>query len=106
GAGPSQEGVDFNVQGWRLSNDGSADEIDAQIDATPGAEQPYGLKLRLVDKKPPALHTAATLPTATKGPRTATRVLASPRAVCCGTHQELWSPSRAWPGQTISGAIS
>src|SRR3984893_12976675 len=54
--GPSQEGFDFNVQGWRLSNDGSADEIDAQLTAAPGAEQPYGLKLRLVDEKPPALH--------------------------------------------------
>jgi len=54
--GPSQEGFDFNVQGWRLSNDGSADEIDAQMDAAPGAEQPYGLKLRLLDEKPPALH--------------------------------------------------
>jgi hypothetical protein len=24
--------------------------------AAPGAERPYGLKLRLVDEKPPALH--------------------------------------------------
>ena len=31
--GTPQEGFDFNVQGWRLSNDGSADEIDAQMDA-------------------------------------------------------------------------
>ena len=54
--GTPREGFDFNVQGWRLSNDRSADEIDAQMDAAPGAEQPYGLKLRLVDEKPPALH--------------------------------------------------
>src|SRR5258708_29684322 len=54
--GPSQERFDFNVQGWRLSNDESADEIDAQMTAAPGAEQPYALQLRLVDEKPPALH--------------------------------------------------
>src|SRR5258708_900311 len=55
-AGTPQEGFNFNVQGWRLSNDGSADQIDAEMNAGPGAQPPYALQLRLVDEKPPALH--------------------------------------------------
>jgi len=54
--GTPQEGFDFNVHGWRLSNDGSADRIDAQMTAGPGTQPPYALKLRLADEKPPALH--------------------------------------------------
>jgi len=53
--GTPQEGFDFNVQGCRLSNDGSADQIDAQMTAGPGTQPPYPLQLRLADKKPPAL---------------------------------------------------
>jgi hypothetical protein len=37
--GLSQEGFTFTVQGWRLSNYGSADEIDAQMTAAPVGEE-------------------------------------------------------------------
>ena len=104
--GPSQEGFDFNVQGWRLSNDGSADQIDAQMTAGPGGEPPYGLKLRLVDEKPPALHHGGYITYGDEGssyyysrPRLAARVF-------CRTLRELRLPSQARRGQTISGAIS
>jgi predicted secreted hydrolase len=46
----------LNVDGWSLSMDGAANEIAADMQAGPGAEPPFGLRLRLVDEKPPALH--------------------------------------------------
>jgi hypothetical protein len=46
----------------------SADVIDAQMTAAPGAEQPYGLKLRLLDEKPPALHHGGYITYGAEGP--------------------------------------
>jgi predicted secreted hydrolase len=46
----------LDVNGWTLSTDGSADVIAADMQAGPGADPPFGLRLRLVDEKPPALH--------------------------------------------------
>jgi predicted secreted hydrolase len=46
----------LDVDGWRLSSDGTADTIAADMQPGPGADPPFGLQLRLVDEKPPALH--------------------------------------------------
>ncbi len=55
-SGERATGFNFDVQGWKLGSDGTAETIDAAMQAGPGAEQPYAVRLRLVDQKPPALH--------------------------------------------------
>jgi len=58
-SGDPQTGFDLDVQGWRLTQPttaGADDSIAAAMDAGPGAEQPYSLRLQLRDLKPPALH--------------------------------------------------
>jgi predicted secreted hydrolase len=49
-------GFPLDVNGWRLASDGSSDEIQAVMQPAPGADPPFGLQLRLLDEKPPALH--------------------------------------------------
>jgi predicted secreted hydrolase len=46
----------LDVNGWTLSTDGTGDAIAADMQAGPGADPPFGLRLRLADEKPPALH--------------------------------------------------
>ena len=46
----------MDVNGWTLSTEGPADVIAADMQAGPGADPPFGLRLRLLDEKPPALH--------------------------------------------------
>jgi predicted secreted hydrolase len=46
----------LDVDGWRLGTEGSADVIEAAMQAGPGADPPFGLHLLLKDEKPPALH--------------------------------------------------
>jgi len=53
-ASPQAQALD--VSGWSMSADATADLIAADMQAGPGAEPPFGLRLRLVDEKPPALH--------------------------------------------------
>src|SRR5207249_1293639 len=54
--GPSSGSFVLDVNGWSLSSDGVADLIAANMQAGPGADPPFELRLRLVDDKPPALH--------------------------------------------------
>jgi predicted secreted hydrolase len=54
-SGPAST-LPLDVNGWTLSTDGPADVIAADMQAGPGADPPFGLRLRLVDEKPPALH--------------------------------------------------
>jgi predicted secreted hydrolase len=46
----------LDVDGWSLKTDGAADMIQAAMTPGPGADPPFGLRLRLTDDKPPALH--------------------------------------------------
>ncbi|MDQ3808788.1 MAG: hypothetical protein M3336_00685 [Chloroflexota bacterium] len=46
----------LDVDGWRLSRDGVIELIEAEMRPGPGVEAPYALRLRLVDRKPAALH--------------------------------------------------
>lgn len=46
----------LEVGGWTLGTDGAVDLIDAAMQAGPGADPPFGLRLRLADQKPPVLH--------------------------------------------------
>ncbi|HLZ30599.1 MAG TPA: lipocalin family protein [Chloroflexota bacterium] len=46
----------LDVDGWSLNSDGTGDTIAADMQAGPGADPPFGVQLRLVDEKPPALH--------------------------------------------------
>jgi predicted secreted hydrolase len=46
----------LDVNGWTLSSDQTADSIAADMQPGPGADPPFGLRLSLVDQKPPALH--------------------------------------------------
>lgn len=55
-SGDPQTGFDLDVQGWRLTQDSAGDTIEATMQAGPGAEQPYSLRLHMRDLKPPALH--------------------------------------------------
>jgi len=52
----SPGGFPLDVGGWSLSTDGGADLITADMTPGPGADPPFGLRLRLVDQKPPAFH--------------------------------------------------
>jgi predicted secreted hydrolase len=52
----SGSGFPIDVDGWRLSSNGAADVIEAEMLPGPGAEPPFGLRLRTLDEKPPALH--------------------------------------------------
>jgi predicted secreted hydrolase len=52
----SPTGFPLDVSGWSLSTDGAGDTIAADMQPGPGADPPFGLQLRLVDEKPPALH--------------------------------------------------
>jgi len=52
----SPAGFPLDVNGWTLNSDGAGDTIAADMKAGPGADPPFGLQLRLVDEKPPALH--------------------------------------------------
>ena len=54
--GEPRTSLPLDVAGWTLSSDGGADMIAAAMQAAPGADVPYALRLRLVDQKPPALH--------------------------------------------------
>jgi predicted secreted hydrolase len=54
--GEAASGFPLDVNGWRLDNDGPADEIEAAMQPGPGADPPFGLQLRLIDQKPAALH--------------------------------------------------
>ena len=53
---PSRAAFPLDVDGWTLSTEGPADVIAADMQAGPGADPPFGLRLRLLDEKPPALH--------------------------------------------------
>jgi predicted secreted hydrolase len=55
-SGAPQSGFDLDVDGWRLTSDGTDDAIRADMAPGPGAEVAYGLDLRLHALKPPALH--------------------------------------------------
>jgi predicted secreted hydrolase len=46
----------IDVHGWHLATEGPSDLIEARMDSGPGADPPFGLQLRLIDEKPPALH--------------------------------------------------
>lgn len=54
--GEPRPGLNLNVEGWRLTNENGIDVIEAQMAPGPGAEPAFGLRLRLRDLKPPALH--------------------------------------------------
>jgi predicted secreted hydrolase len=54
--GAFQPGFNLAVEGWRLTNDGTADLIEAAMEPGPGVSAPYALTLQLTDRKPPALH--------------------------------------------------
>jgi predicted secreted hydrolase len=54
--GEARAAFPLDVAGWTLSQLGRANQIEATMDAEPGAEQPYALRLTLTDAKPPALH--------------------------------------------------
>ncbi|MDQ6670525.1 MAG: hypothetical protein M3069_07180 [Chloroflexota bacterium] len=49
-------GFPLDVGGWSFSSDGATDLLAAEMQAGPGAEPPFGIRLRLADEKPPALH--------------------------------------------------
>jgi predicted secreted hydrolase len=46
----------LDVDGWTLGTSSGADVIDAAMDAEPGAEVPFALRLSLTDEKQAALH--------------------------------------------------
>jgi predicted secreted hydrolase len=46
----------LDVDGWRMSTNGSSEVLEAAMSPGPGAETPYALRLTLTDTKPPALH--------------------------------------------------
>jgi predicted secreted hydrolase len=46
----------LDVDGWTLGSQDGADSIEATMNAGPGAETAFGVRLRLTDEKPPALH--------------------------------------------------
>src|SRR5207253_5490843 len=46
----------LDVDGWTLGTADSADVIEAAMQAGPGADPPFGLRLSLIDEKTPALH--------------------------------------------------
>ena len=54
--GDASSALPLNVDGWTLASEGGSDEIEAAMQPAPGADTPFGLRLRLTDEKPPALH--------------------------------------------------
>jgi predicted secreted hydrolase len=46
----------LDVDGWTLGTVSGADMIQAAMDAGPGVDPAFGLRLSLTDEKPPALH--------------------------------------------------
>ncbi len=55
-AGPFRPELDLDVQGWRLTSNGTTDSIEAAMQPGPGAQPPFAVRLQLVDRKPPTLH--------------------------------------------------
>jgi predicted secreted hydrolase len=54
--GDAASAFPLDIDGWRLGTDGASDLIDTAMRAGPGADPSFGLRLRLTDEKPPALH--------------------------------------------------
>src|SRR5260370_6483736 len=46
----------LDIDGWTLGPVAGADVIQAAMDAGPGVDPPFGIRLSLTDEKPPALH--------------------------------------------------